>query len=65
MALRYGITGIPQAILVDRDGTVIHMNARGKKLASELRRLLGEPVAKVPINPDSLVQQLSNSASNR
>ncbi|MCG8448978.1 MAG: TlpA family protein disulfide reductase [Pirellulales bacterium] len=60
MAVHYGITGIPRAILVDRDGTVVHMNARGTILADQLRRILGEPVAKLPGQRDSMVQQVSN-----
>ncbi|EAQ77031.1 TlpA family protein disulfide reductase [Blastopirellula marina] len=35
-----GIDGIPQAILVDQQGNVIDLNARGDKLTSELKRLL-------------------------
>ena len=45
LAVHYGINGIPRAILVDRDGTVVHMNARGGILANELRRMLGEPAS--------------------
>ena len=60
MAVYYGISGIPRAILVDRDGTVIHMNARGRILAEELRKILGEPVANLPGQRDSLVRQVSN-----
>ena len=59
MAVYYGISGIPRAILVDRDGMVIHMNARGRVLAEELRKILGEPVASVSSHRDSLVQQVS------
>ena len=56
MAVRYGITGIPRAILVDRDGKVVHMTARGPLLEKELRRLLGEPVAySHPSNSGSVV----------
>ncbi|TWT29844.1 TlpA family protein disulfide reductase [Blastopirellula retiformator] len=41
-----GIDAIPQAILVDQDGNVINLNARGDKLTSELQRLLAPaPVA--------------------
>ncbi|PQO40192.1 TlpA family protein disulfide reductase [Blastopirellula marina] len=41
-----GIDGIPQAILVDQDGNVVNLNARGDKLTSELKRLLDPaPVA--------------------
>ena len=59
MAVRYGITGLPRAILVDRDGKVVHMNARGRHLAQQLRRMLGEPIARIRSHRDSLVQQVS------
>jgi thiol-disulfide isomerase/thioredoxin len=39
----YGIAGIPMAILVDQEGKVVHMEARGENLAEELQRLLGDP----------------------
>ena len=62
MAVRYGITGIPRAILVDREGKVVHMTARGAKLGQELRRLLGEPVARSQSpKTDALVQQASTA----
>ena len=38
LARRYGISGIPTVILVDRAGKVISLNARGP----ELGRLLAE-----------------------
>ena len=38
LARRYGISGIPTVILVDRQGKVISLNARGP----ELGRLLAE-----------------------
>jgi len=57
MAVRYGITGIPRAILVDREGKVVHMTARGPNLGRELRRLLGEPVARSQQRADTLVGQ--------
>jgi thiol-disulfide isomerase/thioredoxin len=44
MARYYGISGIPTAILVDRDGRVVHMNARGDELQEQLQKLLGDPV---------------------
>jgi thiol-disulfide isomerase/thioredoxin len=37
----YGVTGIPTAILLDKDGKAINMNARGPILQEELERLLG------------------------
>ncbi len=42
----YGITGIPTAILVDQDGKVVNMNARGPVLGEELEKLLGPPAEK-------------------
>ncbi len=47
MAVYYNVNAIPQAILCDREGRVVSMNARGKRLALELRKLLGEPIARV------------------
>lgn len=47
MVKYYGIHGIPTAILVDRDGTVVEMQARGARLGEKLRELLGEPVLSV------------------
>jgi thiol-disulfide isomerase/thioredoxin len=41
MAVKYGITGIPTAILVDQQGKVVSMQARGQRLGAELERLLG------------------------
>jgi thiol-disulfide isomerase/thioredoxin len=43
LAKYYGIGGIPTAILVGKDGRVVHMNARGPLLRKELKKLLGEP----------------------
>jgi thiol-disulfide isomerase/thioredoxin len=37
----YGISAFPTQILVDNEGNVISLNARGKKLRAELKRLLG------------------------
>ncbi|MCF3649922.1 FKBP-type peptidyl-prolyl cis-trans isomerase [Synoicihabitans lomoniglobus] len=41
MAERFAVTGIPAMLLVDRDGMIISTNARGEKLETEVRRLLG------------------------
>jgi thiol-disulfide isomerase/thioredoxin len=43
MATYYGIFGIPQQILVGRDGKVVTLAARGERLGRELERLLGPP----------------------
>jgi len=39
------IDGLPQLVLVDKEGVVVHMNARGPALGEQLRTLLGEPAA--------------------
>ena len=39
MATKYGISGIPQLILIGRDGNVITLNARGEALAKKLAEL--------------------------
>ena len=39
LATHYGITGIPQLILIGRDGNVITLNARGEKLGEKLAEL--------------------------
>jgi thiol-disulfide isomerase/thioredoxin len=46
VARKYGVTGIPLAILVDRDGKVVSLLARGPLLEIQLRELLGEPAGK-------------------
>jgi peroxiredoxin len=38
----YGISAIPAAILVDKDGKVVSMNARGPELSKQLEKLLGK-----------------------
>ncbi len=42
MAVHYGIKGIPAAILVDQQGKVITLNARGPMLREHLEQLLGK-----------------------
>ena len=46
LAMYYGVTGIPTAILVDAEGKVVSMQARGPELNRLLEDLLG-PVEKV------------------
>jgi peroxiredoxin len=41
LATHYGIIGIPQTILVGRDGKVLALNVRGPQLGRELEKLLG------------------------
>lgn len=40
---KYAIDAIPRWILVDQEGKVVSMNARGRRLPMELQRLLGAP----------------------
>ena len=42
MAQHYGINSIPAAILVDKDGKVVSMRARGEELSKQLEKLLGK-----------------------
>lgn len=42
MDVRYGVTGIPQMILIGRDGKVISIEARGETLEKELAKLFPE-----------------------
>lgn len=50
-ATYYGITAIPQAILVDKQGKVVKLEVRGEVLGEELRQLLG-PVEEKPAPKD-------------
>lgn len=43
VATKYAISAIPRLILVDQQGKVVSMNARGRLLTAELQRLLGAP----------------------
>lgn len=43
MSRKYGVTSIPQVILVDQQGKVVTTSARGEALREHLGKLLGEP----------------------
>ncbi len=43
MASYYGVTAIPTAILVDREGIVVSLAARGAELEEKLQELIGPP----------------------
>jgi thiol-disulfide isomerase/thioredoxin len=43
MSAYYGVFGIPQLILVGKDGKVVSLNTRGEALGKELEKLLGAP----------------------
>jgi thiol-disulfide isomerase/thioredoxin len=42
MGRKYGITAIPRAILVDKNGVIVSTSARGAALGEHLQKLLGE-----------------------
>ncbi len=42
-AIRYGVMAIPTVILVDQEGIVVSLQARGKFLGMHLKKLLGPP----------------------
>jgi len=48
MAVHYGIMAIPAAILVDQEGKVVTLEARGDSLGQELEKLLGPVDEKKP-----------------
>lgn len=41
IAQHYGVSGIPTAILLDKEGKVVNLNARGERLGESLAELLG------------------------
>lgn len=43
MAVKYGITAIPTVILIDQQGKVVSLQARGPQLGLLLEKLLGKP----------------------
>jgi thiol-disulfide isomerase/thioredoxin len=47
LATSYGIAAIPTVVLIGRDGNVVTLDARGKKLGLALERLLAEPAARI------------------
>ena len=43
MAVRYGIRAIPSVFLVDTEGKVVSLEARGSELGKQLEKLMGPP----------------------
>jgi thiol-disulfide isomerase/thioredoxin len=43
LAVKYGVTSLPRAILIDQEGNVVTTVARGERLFAHLRDLLGPP----------------------
>jgi hypothetical protein len=41
MGRKYGVTALPRAILVDKDGVIVSAEARGEELGARLQELLG------------------------
>lgn len=52
MAKRYGVSGIPTTILVDKRGKVVSLSARGEELSEQLAKLLG-PADEKPAKKES------------
>lgn len=52
MATHYGISGIPTAILLNQEGNVVSLNARGNELDKQLRALLGPIRSPVSVNAE-------------
>jgi thiol-disulfide isomerase/thioredoxin len=50
LAMMYGVNAIPTAILMDREGLVVSLNARGDELTQQLEKLIG-PREKKPEAP--------------
>ncbi|MCE9544042.1 MAG: TlpA family protein disulfide reductase [Planctomycetia bacterium] len=53
LAAHYGIMGIPAVILVDRDGKVVSLNARGPELGKQLAKLIGPAKGAEGEKPDA------------
>ncbi len=64
IAAYYGIQGIPRAILVDQQGNVVTMLARGPNLERQLKRLLGEPQAGVDASDSSQAVEAAKPVVN-
>lgn len=62
MAVKYGITGIPTAILIDQEGKVVSMNARGPRLGALLEKLLGKSGEEAAATDDRKSEQTAQSA---
>jgi len=52
LATYYGVMGIPAVWLVDKEGNVVSLMARGEALGEMLAEMLGEPAAKADITAD-------------
>ena len=54
VATYYGVMGIPTVILVDKEGKVVSLRARGPELGKQLEKLLGpvEPAGKEAADTD-------------
>jgi thiol-disulfide isomerase/thioredoxin len=53
MATRYGVFGVPELVLVDKEGTVIARGLHGDALEQQLEKLLGPATAPKPENKDA------------
>jgi thiol-disulfide isomerase/thioredoxin len=60
MARRYGIDAIPATILVDREGKVVTLSARGEELGELVEKLLGS----VDQNPEASKEKVGDKADS-
>ncbi len=51
LAKRYGVRGVPQLYLLDREGRVVHLKPRGALLELEVAKLLGKTPQATPAAP--------------
>lgn len=61
MATRYGVNGIPEVMLVGKDGKVVATEVRGPRLAQELEKLLGPPAKEKPAPAKAPAQSTSQA----
>ena len=61
MVVRYGVMAIPTAILVDQEGKVVSLRARGKELNRLLTELLGPREKERPEESDQPAEEASEA----
>ena len=62
LATYYGVSGIPTAILVDKEGKVVSLAARGNELNAKLVELLG-PVESATSDPEATSDEKEKSST--
>jgi len=62
-AVHYGISGIPTVILVNQEGNVVSLNARGPALGKELEKLLGKADSPIVEEPTAKEEPVAKNES--